>query len=69
MRTHASTNFHIDRSFKILDQAARLRINLLAADTYLLAFGHWLYGATVARLTPDQKVGSSNLSAVTFIFP
>ena len=26
------------------------------------------YGATVARLTPDQKVGSSNLSAVIFIF-
>ena len=25
---------------------------------------HGLYGATVARLTPDQKVGSSNLSAV-----
>ena len=24
------------------------------------------YGATVARLTPDQKVGSSNLSALTF---
>ena len=23
------------------------------------------YGATVARLTPDQKVGSSNLSALT----
>ena len=26
-----------------------------------------LYGATVARLTPDQKVGSSNLSAVIFV--
>ena len=26
----------------------------------------WGYGATVARLTPDQKVGSSNLSALTF---
>ena len=25
-----------------------------------------MYGATVARLTPDQKVGSSNLSALTF---
>ena len=25
---------------------------------------HRLYGATAARLTPDQKVGSSNLSAV-----
>ena len=24
----------------------------------------WGYGATVARLTPDQKVGSSNLSAL-----
>ena len=24
------------------------------------------YGATVARLTPDQKVGSSNLSALAF---
>ena len=28
----------------------------------------WLYGATAARLTPDQKVGSSNLSAVICIF-
>ena len=27
---------------------------------------HWLYGATAARLTPDQKVGSSNLSVVIF---
>ena len=26
------------------------------------------YGATVARLTPDQKVGSSNLSALIFMF-
>ena len=25
----------------------------------------WGYGATAARLTPDQKVGSSNLSALT----
>ena len=25
------------------------------------------YGATVARLTPDQKVGSSNLSGLTFV--
>ena len=25
---------------------------------------HWGYGATVARLTPDQKVGSLNLSAL-----
>ena len=24
------------------------------------------YGATAARLTPDQKVGSSNLSVLTF---
>ena len=24
------------------------------------------YGATAARVTPDQKVGSSNLSALTF---
>ena len=24
----------------------------------------WGYGATVARLTPDQKVGSSNLSGL-----
>ena len=24
------------------------------------------YGATAARLTPDQKVGSSNLSGLTF---
>ena len=28
---------------------------------------HWGYGATVARLTPDQKVGSSNLSALIFL--
>ena len=27
------------------------------------------YGATAARLTPDQKVGSSNLSALTFHCP
>ena len=26
---------------------------------------HWGCGATAARLTPDQKVGSSNLSALT----
>ena len=34
---------------------------------------HRGYGATAARLTPDQKVGSSNLSALIthkhFIFP
>ena len=30
---------------------------------------HRGYGATVARLTPDQKVGSSNLSALIFMFP
>ena len=28
---------------------------------------HWGYGATVARLTPDQKVGSSNLSALSVV--
>ena len=28
----------------------------------------WGYGATVARLTPDQKVGSSNLSALKFLY-
>ena len=27
-------------------------------------FGRRGYGATAARLTPDQKVGSSNLSAL-----
>ena len=27
-------------------------------------FAHWGYGATAARLTPDQKVGSSNLSGL-----
>ena len=27
---------------------------------------HWGYGATAARLTPDQKVGSSNLSGLIF---
>ena len=30
---------------------------------------HRGYGATVARLTPDQKVGSSNLSALIFQMP
>ena len=30
------------------------------------ASSHWGYGATAARLTPDQKVGSSNLSALIF---
>ena len=29
-----------------------------------LFFHHRGYGATAARLTPDQKVGSSNLSAL-----
>ena len=29
-------------------------------------FAHWGYGATAARLTPDQKVGSSNLSGLNF---
>ena len=28
----------------------------------------WGYGATAARLTPDQKVGSSNLSGLIFLF-
>ena len=28
--------------------------------------GKWGYGATVARLTPDQKVGSSNLPGLIF---
>ena len=28
----------------------------------------WGYGATVARLTPDQKVGSSNLPALRFLY-
>ena len=27
-------------------------------------YSHWGYGATAARLTPDQEVGSSNLSAL-----
>ena len=29
-------------------------------------FSDWGYGATAARLTPDQKVGSSNLSGLNF---
>ena len=33
------------------------------AETHV---SHWGYGATAARLTPDQKVGSSNLSALIF---
>ena len=28
---------------------------------------NWGYGATAARLTPDQKVGSSNLSGLTHV--
>ena len=32
-------------------------------------FAKWGYGATVARLTPDQKVGSSDLSALNFSLP
>ena len=39
------------------------------AATWQLGNGYtlaWGYGATAARLTPDQKVGSSNLSALTF---
>ena len=28
----------------------------------------WGYGATVARLTPDQKVGSSNLSVLRVLY-
>ena len=30
---------------------------------------NWGYGATAARLTPDQKVGSSNLSGLMTKFP
>jgi hypothetical protein len=33
----------------------------------VLAHVHRGYGATAARLTPDQKVGSSNLSALMFM--
>ena len=34
------------------------------ADVVFEGYVHWGYGATAARLTPDQKVGSSNLSAL-----
>ena len=40
----------------------KLFVNIVAAAT-AVARG---YGAMAARLTPDQKVGSSNLSALTF---
>ena len=33
-------------------------------DAELVACSPWVYGATAARLTPDQKVGSSNLSGL-----
>ena len=40
--------------------------HLRCADKPWILFFNWGYGATVARLTPDQKVGSSNLSALIF---
>ena len=33
-----------------------------------VAHVQWGYGATAARLTPDQKVGSLNLSALMLCF-
>ena len=37
--------------------------HVLNISLHLLLKG---YGATAARLTPDQKVGSSNLSGLTY---
>ena len=34
----------------------------------LCPFGSWLGGATVARLTPDQKVACSNHVGLSFFF-
>ena len=36
-------------------------------DVARVKHGNWGYGATAACLTPDQKVGSSNLSALIFV--
>ena len=38
--------------------------DVMVFDVMLLRFVPRGYGATAARLTPDQKVGSSNLSAL-----
>ena len=39
---------------------AWLKMTILVFST-LRILTHWLHGATAERLTPDQKVGSSNL--------
>ena len=39
--------------------------DVMVFDVMLLRFVPRGYGATAARLTPDQKVGSSNLSGLT----
>ena len=36
----------------------------MGTDVIMITNAQRGYGATVARLTPDQKVGSSNLSAL-----
>ena len=38
----------------------------LVFDLHFFCCSQWVYGATAARLTPDQKVGSSNLSALIY---
>ena len=38
-------------------------------DVMLLRIAPRGYGATAARLTPDQKVGNSNLSGLMTMFP
>ena len=38
--------------------------DVMVFDVMLLRFAPRGYGATAARLTPDQKVGSSNLSGL-----
>ena len=38
--------------------------DVMVFDVMLLRFVPRGYGATAARLTPDQKVGSSNLSGL-----
>ena len=39
--------------------------DVMVLEVVLLSFVPRGYGATAARLTPDQKVGSSNLSGLT----
>ena len=40
------------------------KCNMHCIHYHFACLHYWGYGATAARLTPDQKVGSSNLSAL-----